>query len=259
MRVNKLRSLLKSGGVALGTVILELKGRGLFHTLAAAGMDFAWICSEHTAFNLETVAEMVADAHAAGLTPIVRISDLRYEQVTRLLDSGCQSLIVPHIRTGAEVRRFIELAKYHPEGKRGIAIYGGANTNYENVEPMVATSHANTNTLLAVIIETAEALENLEEILLPKIDLVLIGHQDLSQDLGVPGQYDHPRVVAAEAKIREISRRHHIARGAILNQPQEVAGAVAAGAQFLLYGVDLMLVRREAQRATDALRPLLKH
>jgi 2-keto-3-deoxy-L-rhamnonate aldolase RhmA len=259
MRFNKLRSLLKSGGVALGVGVLELKGRGLFHALAGAGMDFAWICSEHTAFNLETVVEMVADAHAAGLTPVVRIPDLRYEHVTRLLDSGCQSLIVPHIRTGAEARHFIELAKYHPEGKRGIALYGGANTNHENVDPMTATSHANANTLLAIIIETGEALENIEEILLPQIDLVLVGHQDLSQDLGIPGQYDHPKVVAAEAKIREISRRNQIAQGAILNRPQDIEEVVASGAQFLLYGVDIGLVRREARRATDALRLYLKH
>ena len=259
MRTNRLRSLLKVGEVALGTAILEVKGRGVFQALGAAGMDFAWICSEHTAFSLETVADMVADAHAAGLTPIVRIPDLRYEHVTRLLDIGCQSLIVPHIRTGAEVRQLIAFAKYHPAGNRGIAIYGGANVNYDNVDTTTATTHANANTLLALIIETGEALENLEDILLPEIDLVLIGHQDLSHDLGLPGQYDHPKVRQAEAKIRESCKRNQIALGQILNRPEDIAEAVASGSQFLLYSVDIMLIKREARRATDALRLVRKH
>ncbi len=118
MRVNKLRATLKSGGLALGTLIWEAGGRGVIHTLAAAGLDFVFICTEHSGFNLETVVDMVAHAHAAGITPIVRIPDLQYQYVTRLLDTGCQSLIAPHLKTGAEARHFIEWAKYYPEGKR---------------------------------------------------------------------------------------------------------------------------------------------
>ena len=82
-------------------------------------MDFVWICTEHSAFNLETVVDLVTHAHAAGITPIVRISDLQYEHVTRLLESGCQSLILPHIKSSAEVRRFIELAKYYRRADGG--------------------------------------------------------------------------------------------------------------------------------------------
>ncbi|MGH7842498.1 MAG: aldolase/citrate lyase family protein, partial [Candidatus Binataceae bacterium] len=122
MRTNKLRAILKAGGIALGTIMWETRARGVLHTLAQAGMDFVFICMEHSAYNLETVTEMVAHAHAAGITPVVRIPDLQYQYVTRLLDAGCQSLIAPHLRTGDEARRFIEYANYHPEGRRGMAI-----------------------------------------------------------------------------------------------------------------------------------------
>lgn len=255
MRINKLKATLKSGGVALGTLVWDARGRGVLHTLAAAGMDFAMICMEHSAYNLETVADMVAHAHAAGISPIVRIPDLRYEHVTRLLDSGCQSLIVPHVRGGAEVRRFIEFAKYHPEGRRGMAIYQGAGTDYEDVDPAAAMAHANANTLLAVLIETKEALENIDEVLAPGIDLALVGHQDLAQSLGVPGQYSHPLVREANAKVRDLCRRRGIAIAGAINQPENAKAAVDSGAQFLLYGTDLVLIRREAQRAAAALAP----
>jgi 2-dehydro-3-deoxyglucarate aldolase/4-hydroxy-2-oxoheptanedioate aldolase len=92
--------------------------------MAAAGVDFVFICTEHSSFNLETVVDMVAHAHAAGITPMIRIPEVEYQAVTRLLDSGCQTLLAPHVKTGAEIRRFVELAKYHPEGQRGMAIYG---------------------------------------------------------------------------------------------------------------------------------------
>jgi 2-keto-3-deoxy-L-rhamnonate aldolase RhmA len=258
MRVNKLRAILKSGGVALGTLVWETRGRGVVHTLAAAGMDFVMICTEHSAFNLETVVDMVAHAHAAGITPIVRIPDLQYAYVTRMLDTGCQSLIVPHVRTGDEVRRFVEMAKYHPEGRRGMAIYLGASTDYEDAEPQVATAHANANTLLAVLIETKEAIGNAEEILIPGIDLALVGHQDLAQSLGVPGQYGHPAVREADARVRALCRERGIATAGAINRPENTKAVVDCGAQFLLYGTDLVLMRREAERAANALAPYRK-
>jgi 2-keto-3-deoxy-L-rhamnonate aldolase RhmA len=256
MRENRLKKTLKSGGVALGTLLWDTKSRGVVHSLAQAGMDFVMICMEHSSYSLETVVDLVAHAHAAGISPIVRIPDLQYEYVTRLLDTGCQSLIVPHVKTGAEVKRFIELAKYHPEGKRGMAILQGANTEYEDVEAPGAMAHANANTLLSVIIETKEALENVEEILQPGIDLVLVGHQDLTQSLGVPGQYDHPRLREANARVVKLCRERGIATAGAVNRPESMQAVVNSGAQFLLYGTDLILLRREAQRAAEALKPL---
>jgi 2-dehydro-3-deoxyglucarate aldolase/4-hydroxy-2-oxoheptanedioate aldolase len=221
-------------------------------------MDYVMVCTEHSAYSLETVVNLVAHAHAAGLTPVVRIPDLSYEHVTRLLDTGCQSLIVPHVKTGAEVRRFIELAKYHPEGKRGMAILMGANTGYEDVDPAVAMKHANENTLLSVIVETKEALENVEEILIPGIDLVLVGYQDLAQSLGIPGLYSHPDLRAAQARVLQLCKQRGIATAGAVNHPENMKAVVESGAQYLLYGTDLILMRREAQRAVEALAPLRK-
>jgi 2-keto-3-deoxy-L-rhamnonate aldolase RhmA len=258
MRTNRLKATLKAGGIALGTIVWGTQGRGVMHTLAAAGMDFAWICSEHSAFNLETVVGMVADAHAAGITPIVRIPDLQYEHVTRLLDSGCQSLILPHITSGTEVRRFIELAKYHPQGRRGMAIYANASTDYEEVELPVAMAHANANTLLAVMIETREALENASEILIDGVDLVVVGHQDLTQSLGIPGQYASPVFRAAIEKVRALSSARGIALTGVAAKPEDLKAAVESGAQFIVYGTDLILMRREAERAAQAIAPFRK-
>lgn len=258
MRENQLKKTLKAGGVVLGPLLWDTKSRGVVHTLAQAGMDFVMICMEHSSYSLEAVVDLVAHSHAAGIAPIVRIPDLQYEHVTRLLDCGCQSLIVPHVKTGAEVRHFIEMAKYHPEGKRGLAILQGANTEYEDVDSLKAMAHANAQTLLSVIIETAEALENVEEILLPGIDLVLVGHQDLTQSLGIPGQFDNPRLREANARVVKLAKERGIATAGAVNRPESMQAVVNSGAQFLLYGTDLILMRREAQRAAEALAAVRK-
>ena len=258
MRTNQLRATLKAGGIALGTILWETRARGVMHTLAQAGMDFVFICGEHSAYNLETIVDMVAHAHAAGLTPVVRIPDLQYEHVTRLLDTGGQSLIAPHFRSGEEARRFVEYAKYYPEGRRGMAIMNNAGVEYESVDTRTAMEHANANTLLAVVIETREAIANAEEILIPGIDVALVGHQDLSQSLGVPGEFGHPKVREATARINAICKERGIATAGAINQPENAEAVIKSGAQFLLYGTDLLLIRREAERAAKAVAPFRK-
>ena len=258
MRDNTLKKTMKAGEFALGTLVWDTKSRGAIHTLAQAGMDFIMICTEHSSYNLETIVDLVTYAHAAGITPVVRIPDLEYEHVTRLLDSGCQSLIVPHVKTGAEVQRFIEMAKYHPDGKRGTAIYLGPNTDYEDVDTVTAMDHANTHTLLGVIIETKEAVDNMDEILIPGIDLVLVGHQDLAQSLGTPGQFSNPELREATARVSALSKERGIATAAAVTQLDNVQVLLDTGAQYLLYGTDLILLRKEAQRAAAALAPFRK-
>lgn len=253
MRDNALKKMLKAGDVALGTLVWDFKSRGAVHTLAQAGMDFIMICMEHSAYNLESVVDLCGHAHAAGMTPVVRIPDLEYEHVTRLLDNGCQSLIVPHVKTGAEVRRFIEMAKYHPDGKRGTAIYLGANTDYEDVDTRTAMRHANVHTLLGVIIETKQAVEQMEEILVPGIDLVLVGFQDLAQSLGAPGEFDNPELRDATARVRALSKERGIATAAAVSQLDELEATLKTGAQYLLYGTDLVLLRQAAGQAGAAL------
>ncbi len=110
-----------------GKLVWDLKRRGAIHTLAQASMDYnIMIRTEHSAYNLETMVALCDAVQTAGMPPVVRIPSLEYEHVTRLPDCGCRSLIVSHVKVGAEVRRFIELAKYHPQGKLGESHLSGS-------------------------------------------------------------------------------------------------------------------------------------
>jgi 2-dehydro-3-deoxyglucarate aldolase/4-hydroxy-2-oxoheptanedioate aldolase len=89
--------------------------------------------------------------------------------------------------------------------------------------------------------------------LLPGIDLVLVGHQDLAQSLGVPGDYRHPLLRAANDKVRQLCKERGIAIAGAVERPENLPSLIESGAQFLLYGTDLILLRREASRATSTL------
>ena len=159
LRENKLKAKLKRGEVIVGT-LTKARGPYVVEAFANAGVDYLDMDAEHTNFDMKELVETVHYAHLAGVTPMVRLPALEQHFVTRLLDNGCQCLILPSIRTGAEARRFIEFAKFHPEGERALGMYGVSDLP-------AACAHANANTLLGLIIETPEALENLDEILIP--------------------------------------------------------------------------------------------
>lgn len=176
LREDRPKTKPKRGEVIIGTLT---KGRGPYveEALAQAGLDYLDMDAEHTKFDMRELVETVHYRHLADITPMVRLPALEQHFVTRLLDNGCQCLILPSIETGVEARRYVEFSKFHPEGKRAFGMYGA-------LDIPAACAHANANTLLGLIIETPEALENLEEILIPGIDVVRIGHSDLSQHLG---------------------------------------------------------------------------
>ena len=245
LRENKLRAKLKSGEVIIGTLV-KSRGPYVAEAFALAGVDYLDMDAEHTNFDLKELVETVNYAHMAGVTPMVRLPALEQHFITRLLDNGCQSLVLPSIRTGAEAQRFIEFAKFHPEGKRALGMYGVTDLP-------AACAYANANTLLGLIIETPEALENLDEILIPGIDVVWVGHTDLSHLLGIAGQFDHPKITEARAHVRAMCETKGVAfcQWALPPTPSNVRSLLEIGIRWIAYGMDLAFLEREARSAVD--------
>ena len=177
---------------------------------------------------------------------MVRLPALEQHFITRLLDNGCQSLILPSIRTGAEARRFIEFAKFHPEGERAVGMYGVPDL-------LEACANANANTLLGLIIETPAALENLDEILIPGIDVAWLGHTDYSHLLGIAGQFDHPKITEARNRVRTMCQTKGIAfcEWALPPTPSKVKSLLESGIRWIAYGSDLWFLESQARNGVD--------
>jgi 2-keto-3-deoxy-L-rhamnonate aldolase RhmA len=259
LRENKLKKLLQDGKVALGCGLQGIRDPDIVYNIADAGADFVFIDLEHGALNLETAVDLLLHAYAAGITPMIRIPDLQYAYITRLLDNGANCLLVPHTREPAEIHRLIELAKYHPAGRRGWAIGQNAGSNYQNVTDMVAgAAWANEQLLLGLNIETKEAVENLDRMLIPGIDFIIVGFADLSQSYGLIGQFNHPLVQEAKAKVRKLCKDRGIY---ILDVPftlDHFKPLIDEGARLLLFGGTVGFIRSGVEQAANKLREVRK-
>ncbi|GHB67627.1 aldolase [Streptomyces viridiviolaceus] len=250
LRENRLKKILERGATALGCSFNEARDAGMVYAMAAAGADSVFIDLEHNPHNLETVSDLIAHAHAAGITPIVRPPQVDYAWITRLLDCGCQSLLIPRLRRPAEVEQLLELSLYHPRGRRGVAVVGGAGVNYQEVTDVpAATAWANDQMLLALVVETPEAVENLDGMLMPGIGLVVMGYQDLAQGYGVLGNRDHPLIADAEAEVRTRCLERGIAFGTFQPDLEKISEEVSKGAQLIVHGGVFAFIRRGVREA----------
>src|SRR5262249_35894204 len=130
-------------------------------------------------------------------TPIVRVPSADYHFLARVHDMGARGVMVPMVGTATQAEAIVRACKYPPEGARGAA-FGVAHDDFRSGDVATTMVAANRDNLIITQIETAQGVEHVDEIAaVPGIDVLWIGHFDLSLSLGVPGQFDHPRFVEA--------------------------------------------------------------
>ena len=178
-----------------------------------AGFDYVFIDMEHGAYDLETVQDMIAASNHAGITPIVRVAELLYSLVARLLDAGAQGIILPRVEDPALLEGALSWMRFPPLGKRGYGV-NPTMVGYESRSFTEIIDHLNRNTLAVVQFETKTAMEHADELLAAKgIDIAMVGPADLSISLGVPGQMDHPLLISTVDQLIEKCNRHGVVPG----------------------------------------------
>ncbi len=213
MRINTVKKALAEGKVQLGTGFGQLRSVEIPRILAAAGFQWAFIDTEHGGFDLETVQDLCRVSNLSGLCPIVRVADLQYALVARSLDCGAQGIIFPRVESPELLEKAVSWTKFPPLGIRGYGL-GPNQTDYEPLNFNQVIEHVNANTMVVLQIETKRALDAREELLaVPGIDAVMIGPADLSISLGVPGDFQNPKMVDAMSAIRDSCDRRKIAPG----------------------------------------------
>jgi 2-dehydro-3-deoxyglucarate aldolase/4-hydroxy-2-oxoheptanedioate aldolase len=213
MRTNQVKLALEAGRLQLGLNFGTLRSAEIARLLAAAGFDWAFVDTEHGNFDLETVNDICRVAQLAGLCPIVRVADLQYPLVARALDSGAQGIIFPRMEDPKLLETALSWTKFPPVGVRGYGLIA-PQIDYEALPFNQVIEHVNANTLTVLQIESRRGVEAREEILsVPGIDAVMVGPADLSISMGVPGDFQHPTMVAAMESIVETCQRRGIAPG----------------------------------------------
>ena len=213
MRKNLVKQALAEGKVQLGTGFGQLRSPEIGKLLAAAGFQWAFLDTEHGGFDLETIQDICRVSVMAGLSPIVRVAELQYSLVARALDCGAQGVIFPRVESPELLEKAISWTKFPPLGMRGYGLTS-VQVDYEPLTFNQIIEHVNANTMVVLQIETRRALEARAEILaVPGIDAVMIGPADLSISLGVPGEFQHAKMIAAMEAVRDTCVSRNIAPG----------------------------------------------
>lgn len=215
MQQNRVKRIMTEGGLALGTHLGGIADPQIVEIIGLAGFDAAFIDMEHTSLDLHDVQSAVLAAERVGITPIVRTPGFDPAFILRLLDMGVQGIQVPHVSSVEIARAAVEAVRYPPLGERGMAA-GSRAAEYGRITLLDHMAQSNREIILACMIEDMEAVERIDEIAAVEgVDLLAVGPSDLSRSLGVSGQPDHPRLVAAIDRVREAVRRGAGARLAI--------------------------------------------
>jgi 2-keto-3-deoxy-L-rhamnonate aldolase RhmA len=254
---NKARERLAAGQLSLGMSLRQARTVDIGRVLGACGFDFAFIDMEHNSMGIDTAAQIAVACHDAGVTPLVRVPGYEHYLATRLLDAGAMGIVFPHVDGADQARQLVSDCKYPPMGHRSL---GGpmAQLGFRPYPRAESTLAVNRETLLVMMLETPEAIDRADEIAaVPGVDVLLIGTNDLTLEMGIPGKYDDLAVVRAYDKVVAACKAHgkYPGMGGIYDHPT-MEKYIKMGARFILCGSDISFLMAGGQARAEFLRGL---
>lgn len=249
---NPLRPKLQAGQATLGFWV-TLESATVTEIAAEAGVDWIVVDMEHGCLSYRDALDHIRAAKGSDLAVIVRVPTTTVDTVKRALDLGAHGVLLPLIRTAEELRAGFGHARYPLTGQRGLggerAVRWGA-----AVESYVAC--ANDETMVIPVIETADAIANIDAILdVPGLEAIFFGPSDLSQSLGHMAVWEGPGVADMILQTATKATERGIANGVIGTSPEDVARRQEQGFRMIGLGSDAGLLLRHLKRAVAACRP----
>lgn len=254
MRGNPIRQKVLKGGTSWGTMAFEFLVPALPQVAKAAGAEFLLLDMEHSGATFETIKTQVQASRGIGIAPFVRVPRLSYTYIARALDVGALGVMVPMVDDAEQARFLVDAAHYPPQGRRGAAFTVTAHDDYEGGPVVEKMRRAHERTLVIAQIETAKGLENVEAIAaVPGIDVLFVGHFDLTNFMGIPAQFDHPRFhKAIERIVRACDARGKVP-GFLATDEEWARTYKAKGFRMIAYGLDTLLYQEGLRRGLAVL------
>jgi 2-keto-3-deoxy-L-rhamnonate aldolase RhmA len=254
MRENHVKTRVLEGRVSIGTFVFEFSTTGIARLASQAGAEFTVFDMEHTGWSLETVRMLIATSRSTDMVPLVRVPATDYHFIARVLDVGAMGIMAPMVESARQAEQMVQSAKYPPVGRRGAA-FGVSHDDYSAGDIVEKIESANRETLLIAQIETERGVEQAEAIAaVPGIDVLWIGHFDLTNSLGIPGQFEHSRFLAALEQVLAACRKHGKVPGFMAGDVATGKKLLDQGFRILAYGGDLWLYQAALQDGVSQLQ-----
>jgi 2-keto-3-deoxy-L-rhamnonate aldolase RhmA len=249
-----LKAMARTKTPKFGHFIVEFATPGIGHIMKSAGCDFTLFDLEHSGFGFETVKSALRYFEAADLPAIVRVPSREYHHIARAMDMGAEGLMLPMVGNVDEVRHIVNSMKYHPAGKRGVALQV-AHDRYRPGTVADKFLAANQRTTLFCQIETEEGVKNADKMAaIEGVDCLWVGHFDLSVSLGIPGQFDHPDFKKAIEATIAATRKHNKALGRLVPSVEQGIDIYGQGFDFICYSGDVWVLHNALAEAVTKLR-----
>jgi len=257
MKANRFKAVRDAGKVPVGQMIWEFGTRGIARMLDVCDADFVLIDTEHAQHTTGDVADLVAWFAATTIAPFVRVPQIEYHLIARTMDAGALGVMVPNVKNAGEARAIVDAVKYAPLGARGIGL-GGALTGYRGAaNPAEFLDYSNANTTVICQIESAEGIASVEAIATtPRVDVLWVGHFDLSQSLGIPGQFHDQRFRDALKHVVDVCDRHKIGAGIQPGGMEQAREWMEVGFNVISYSTDMGVYLTAMTEAVAQVRAL---
>jgi len=256
MRGNAVKEKALRGEPVFGTFGWEFLVSGLPLMVKATGAEFLLVDMEHNGAHFDMLKTQCALCQGLGLVPMARVPAIEYTYIARALDAGAMGIMAPMVRTAEEARFIVSCTRYPPTGRRGAA-FGFAHDEYESGSVADKIRIANERTLVICLIETPEGIANIEEIAaVPGVDVLWLGHFDLTNFMGIPAQFQHPDYVRAVDAMTAAARRHGKVLASMTAGDDWSREYWARGFRMFAAGVDVHLMQSALRASFATLRQL---
>ena len=238
----------------VGHMIFEFATRGIAKIVEAADLDFVLYDMEHSGYDVDRVFDLIAWSKAASFAPMVRVPQGEYHFLARIMDAGALGVMVANVETPEQARAVVAAVKYAPLGRRGVAL-GVAHTDYDVPDPAAYFQESNESSVVICQIESETGVRNAAAIAAtPGVDLLWVGHYDLSQSMGIPGQFHHERFLSALRQVVEAGRRHGKHLGMQPTTMEQAKEWIGLGFDVISWGADVSVYRAALLKGVGDLR-----
>lgn len=253
--MSSLKNKLKKGQPIIGTMLVLMDNPDIVKLLKVCEFDYFIVDCEHSTYDFKDVAGLLGMAKAIGLPGIVRIPEAKREVVLKYIEAGAAGFLLPNTETEEQAKALVEYSKYAPMGNRGISLFrphAGYNKIANTLEYM---EKANNETILMVQIESGKGVDNVENILaIEGIDVAFIGPNDLSQSLGIMGQYDNPLFINSVEKVIRVAKGKGKHAGIHLMDVEPLQKWIGKGMTFNLVFNELIMMTNYAKENLKKLK-----
>lgn len=242
MRQSRIKAKLARDEPVLITC-LHFGDSALFEMTSLMGFDGIWVDMEHHGISLERVTSLMAAARVGSSDIVVRPAKAEYLRMGRMLEVGAHAIMYPQCDTAEEAAEVVHWCKFPPLGRRGCDA-ANADVPYLSMPIAEYTEQANQETVIIIQIETAAALENVEQIAAVEgVDVLMLGPADMSLQLGIPGEIQHPKIIEATERVANAAIQCGKHWGRPVGSPEEAQKYMDMKGRFICSGADIVTIK----------------